>query len=57
VVLRAGAQASEDELLGFLAGRIARYKIPKSVRYASALPRTGTGKVLKKRLRETYGGS
>jgi fatty-acyl-CoA synthase len=57
VVLRPGAQASEDELLGFLDGRIARYKIPKSVRYAGALPRTGTGKILKKRLRETYGGS
>jgi fatty-acyl-CoA synthase len=57
VVLKAGAQASEDELLGFLDGRVARYKIPKSVRYAGALPRTGTGKILKKQLRQTYGGS
>ena len=57
VVLRPGAQASEGELLGFLDGRIARYKIPKSVRYADALPRTGTGKILKKRLRETHGAS
>src|SRR6516225_9926905 len=55
VVLRPGAQASEGELLGFLDGRIARYKIPKSVRYAGELPRTGTGKILKKRLRETHG--
>jgi fatty-acyl-CoA synthase len=55
VVLRPGAQASEDELLAFLDGRIARYKIPKSVCYAGALPRTGTGKILKKQLRETYG--
>ena len=55
VVLRPGAQASEDELLGFLDGRIARYKIPKSVRYTGELPRSGTGKILKKRLRETHG--
>ena len=55
VVLRPGAQASEAELLAFLDGRIARYKIPKSVRYAGELPRTGTGKILKKRLRETHG--
>jgi fatty-acyl-CoA synthase len=55
VVLRPGAQASEDELLGFLDGRIARYKIPRSVRYAGELPRTGTGKILKKQLRETHG--
>jgi fatty-acyl-CoA synthase len=57
VVLRPGAQASEAELLGFLDGRIARYKIPKSVRYTDALPRTGTGKILKKQLRETHGGT
>jgi fatty-acyl-CoA synthase len=54
VVLRPGTQASEAELLAFLDGRIARYKIPKSVRYAGELPRTGTGKILKKRLREAH---
>ena len=55
VVLRPGAQASEEELLEFLAGRIARYKIPKSVRFAAALPRSGTGKILKKELRGSHG--
>ena len=55
VVLRPGTQASEEELLGFLDGRIARYKIPRSGRYAGALPRTATGKILKKQLRETHG--
>ena len=39
------------ELLDFLAGRIARYKVPKSVVFVDSLPRTGSGKVLKKRLR------
>jgi fatty-acyl-CoA synthase len=55
VVLRPGAQASEEELLGFLDGKVARFKIPKSVRFTGTLPRTGTGKILKKRLRETHG--
>jgi acyl-CoA synthetase (AMP-forming)/AMP-acid ligase II len=55
VVLRPGAQASEAELLGFLDGKVARFKIPKSVRFTGTLPRTGTGKILKKRLRETHG--
>jgi fatty-acyl-CoA synthase len=55
VVLRPGAQASETDLLGFLDGKIARFKIPKSVRFTGTLPRTGTGKILKKRLRETHG--
>jgi len=48
----AGAEA---DLLGFLDGKIARFKIPKSVRFTGTLPRTGTGKILKKRLRETHG--
>ncbi len=57
VVLRPGASASEAGILGFLDGRLARYKIPKSVRFTSALPRTATGKILKKQLRETHGGT
>jgi fatty-acyl-CoA synthase len=55
VVLRPGAQATEADLLSFLDGKIARFKIPKSVRFTGELPRTGTGKILKKRLRETHG--
>ncbi|GAB7045907.1 acyl-CoA synthetase [Catenuloplanes indicus] len=39
------------ELLAFLDGRIARYKIPKSVVFTEALPRTASGKVVKARLR------
>jgi len=55
VVLRPEARVSEADLLGFLDGKIARFKIPKSVRFTGTLPRTGTGKILKKRLRETHG--
>jgi acyl-CoA synthetase (AMP-forming)/AMP-acid ligase II len=57
VVLRPGAGVTEEELLAFLDGKIARFKIPKSVRFSGELPRTGTGKILKKRLRETHGGA
>jgi fatty-acyl-CoA synthase len=46
-----GAEASPEELLEFVAGRIARYKVPKSLVFRESLPRTGSGKVLKKRLR------
>ena len=51
VVLRPGETAGERDLLEFLDGRIARYKIPKSVRFAAELPRTATGKIAKKVLR------
>jgi fatty-acyl-CoA synthase len=42
-------------LLSFLDGRIARYKIPKSVVFTDALPRNATGKLIKTRLLELYG--
>jgi fatty-acyl-CoA synthase len=57
VVLRPGQSVPEADILDFLEGRLARYKIPKSVRFAGGLPRTATGKILKKQLRETHGGS
>jgi fatty-acyl-CoA synthase len=55
VVLRDGAEADPGELLDFLAGKIAKYKIPKSVVFASTLPRTASGKLVKTQLRATYG--
>ena len=42
-------------LVPLLDGKIARFKVPKSVQFTGELPRTGTGKILKKRLRETHG--
>ena len=52
VVLRPGARATPEELLLALDGRLARFKIPKSVALVETLPRTGSGKVLKSQLRE-----
>jgi fatty-acyl-CoA synthase len=51
VVPAEGVPVDAAELLAFLDGRIARYKIPKSVVFTDALPRTASGKVLKSRLR------
>ncbi len=55
VVVRDGAEVEPTELLEFLSGRIARYKVPKSVVFTSTLPRTASGKLLKSRLRTSYG--
>jgi fatty-acyl-CoA synthase len=57
VVLRSGTSAGERDLLDFLDGRIARYKIPRSARFVAALPRTATGKIAKRQLRETHGSA
>jgi len=54
VVLQDGAQAEPAALLEFLAGRIAKFKVPKSVVFAGSLPRTASGKLRKSELREQY---
>jgi o-succinylbenzoate---CoA ligase len=50
VVLRAGADTTEAELRAFAAERLARFKVPKAVELADALPRTESGKLLRKEL-------
>ncbi len=54
VVTRPGRTATEDELLAFCRQRLARYKVPKRVVFAAALPYSPYGKVMKAELREKY---
>jgi len=56
VVLRAGARATEADILDLCRQKLAAFKKPKSVKFRGALPLTPTGKVLKRELIETYGG-
>ena len=50
---RAGPELT-DELLAFLSGRVARFKLPRTVDYAAQLPRDPNGKLYKRRLRDPY---
>jgi fatty-acyl-CoA synthase len=52
VVLKKGQRLAADAIIGHLKGRLAKYKIPKSVVFVEQLPRNAAGKVLKKVLRE-----
>ncbi|GAB1413170.1 hypothetical protein MASR1M97_19060 [Candidatus Desulfobacillus denitrificans] len=54
LVLKEGEQVSDQEMRDFLAGRLAGYKIPKSYVRIAQLPRTATGKLLKRQLREAF---
>lgn len=56
VVLRAGVQISGDELIAYVRHHLASYKVPRSVVFVNALPKTGAGKVDKKVLELQYGG-
>jgi long-chain acyl-CoA synthetase len=55
VVPRAGAVADADELVAFARARLAGYKLPRSIEFVATLPRTPSGKVLKRELRERFG--
>jgi fatty-acyl-CoA synthase len=54
VVLKPGTGVGEIELIEFCRSRLAHYKCPHSVEFCESLPKTGTGKILKKDLRKKY---
>jgi o-succinylbenzoate---CoA ligase len=51
VVLRDGAATTPEELQAFAAARLARFKLPKQIGFATELPRTVSGKLLRRELR------
>ncbi|MEV0644785.1 AMP-binding protein [Phytomonospora sp. NPDC050363] len=51
IVMRPGAAAGAEDLIGHCRDRIAVYKRPREVEFLEALPRTSTGKVQRFRLR------
>ncbi len=52
VLLRAGQDATEEELRDFCRGRIAHYKVPRYVKFVSEFPMTVTGKIQKYIMRD-----
>jgi fatty-acyl-CoA synthase len=50
VVLEPGASLSEQDVKDYVKTRLARYKVPREVRFLEELPRNPTGKVLKRHL-------
>jgi acyl-CoA synthetase (AMP-forming)/AMP-acid ligase II len=53
-VTRDGRAPAPEDLIAFARERLAGYKLPRSVDFVADLPRTPTGKVLKRELRERY---
>jgi long-chain acyl-CoA synthetase len=50
VILRAGAETTEQELLAWGKEQMAAYKYPRMVELVTSLPMTSTGKILKREL-------
>jgi fatty-acyl-CoA synthase len=55
IVVREGSSVADEELREFASARLAAYKVPKSFVRTGVLPRTASGKLLKRRLVETHG--
>lgn len=51
VVLKSGAAADPDSILAYCRQHLAAYKVPRSVRFVAELPKTSTGKILRRQLR------
>lgn len=53
VVLKDGETATEQEIKDFFQGKIAKFKIPRSVEFRKELPKTMVGKILRRELKES----
>ena len=51
VVLRGGAEVSAEELVSHCGGELAGFKVPKRVEFVAELPRTASGKLIRRELR------
>jgi fatty-acyl-CoA synthase len=54
VRLKPGEAATQDELREFCQGKVARFKIPKYIRFVGEFPMTASGKIQKFKLREAH---
>ncbi len=57
IVARRGASPTAASIQGFVRERLAPHKVPREVRFTEALPRTGSGKIDRRALRELAAGS
>jgi acyl-CoA synthetase (AMP-forming)/AMP-acid ligase II len=49
-----GSSLAAEDVSAFAREHLAGYKVPRSVAFAAELPRTGSGKLLKRQLRAPY---
>jgi long-chain acyl-CoA synthetase len=50
VVLKEGATAEEDEMIAFCREKLAAYKCPRSIQFVADVPKTSTGKIMRREL-------
>jgi long-chain acyl-CoA synthetase len=55
VVLKAGQTATEEEILDFCRKNLAKYKVPTEIEFRQALPKSPSGKIRRRMLRQEAG--
>ena len=50
-MLKAGAQATEQEIIEFCRNSLAAYKVPRRVQFVESVPTTSSGKIMRRMLR------
>ena len=54
VILQNGASVTENEIIDFCKSKLSNFKCPKSIDFIDELPKTLTGKILRRKVREQY---
>ncbi|HYD56123.1 MAG TPA: AMP-binding protein [Burkholderiales bacterium] len=57
IVLEPGAALTEQQVIGYVKGRLANFKVPKRVVFVKELPRNAMGKVVKSALKASHSGA
>jgi long-chain acyl-CoA synthetase len=57
VVLKKGAEASEQEIIDYCRQNLAPFQVPKRVMFTRILPKSGMGKIKKKDLKDQFAGT
>lgn len=56
VVLKAGANATDQDIIAFCRKDLAAYKLPRAVQFVDDLPKTSTGKIMRRKLADLDNG-
>jgi fatty-acyl-CoA synthase len=54
IVKKPGADVTGEEIIAFLSDKVAKWWLPDEIKFVDELPHTGTGKVLKRAIRDEY---
>ena len=54
VVARPGVNLTKDKIMAYAREHLAGYKVPRSISFLDEIPRTGSGKILKRELRKPF---